>query len=374
MQYIYKKRCEKLQEWMIQENIAALFFHDSETNRTPAVRYFSGMPTDSIFMLTRDGKTALCSWDETMATKMGHADIILSYSTFERSPLLAVKGMLRLLEVPLNSKVEIPSFISYPQFLHYVHELSDYNVMCREDGAIEYVEKLRSIKDEYEIKCIKKASEITNTIIELIENSIQDNSIQTESDVALLIEKECRKAGCEGTGFETLVAGPERSFGIHCFPAYTDAPWPAQGLSLVDFGVVYEGYTSDVTLTVAKGPLTEEQDKQLSLVEKAYEEAIRLYKCGEPIYKAGEKVDKLFVKHKRKMPHSLGHGYGLEAHEWPTIKTKMNKTHVFEAGMVVTLEPGLYDEKTGGCRLENDILILETESIVLTNTKIIRIP
>ena len=373
MKNIYKNRCEKLIEWMKEEQIAAVFFHDSEANRTPAVRYFSGMANDAIFMLSVDGATALCAWDDILAKKNGYADTILSYATFERNPIVAVKGMLNLLQVPVDTKVEIPSFVSYPLFLHYVHELSAYNVICRENGALEYVDKLRSIKDEYELDCIKKAADITNTIIATIEEGIANNSIATESDVALLIEKECRIAGCEGTGFETLAAGPSRSFGIHCFPSYTAADWPAQGLSILDFGVVYEGYTSDVTLTVAKGPLTDAQKMQLDLVEKAYNEALKLYKVGESIYKASEKVEKIFAKHKRNMPHSLGHGYGLQVHEWPSIRDTINKKQLFEAGMVVTLEPGLYDEAIGGCRLENDILITETESIVLTKSKIIRI-
>lgn len=358
---------------MVNENIDVVFFHDSEANRTPAIRYFSGMPNDSIFMLSVDGSSILCSWDVILAKKMGNADTFVSYETYKRDPVLAVKGMLQLLQVPVDSKVEIPSFIPYPQFLHYVSELSDYNIICREDGASEHVEKLRSIKDEYEIDSVKKAAEITNNLIEIIEQGIINNTITTESDVALLIEKECRKAGCEGTSFETLAAGPSRSFGIHCFPSYTDAPWPAQGLSILDFGVIYNGYASDVTLTVAKGPLTEKQEKQITLVEEAYKSALKLYSVGESIYKASEKVEKLFAKHKRSMPHSLGHGFGLEVHEWPSINKNINKKQLFEAGMVVTLEPGLYDEEIGGCRLENDILITEAESIVLTKSKIIRI-
>ena len=325
MKDIYLARQDKLRKWMVHENIDVVFFHDSEANRTPAIRYFSGMPNDSIFMLSADGASVLCSWDIILAKKMAYANTFVSYDTYKRNPILATKGMLQLLQIPVDSKVEIPSVISYPNFLHYVNELSDYNIICREGGASEYVEKLRSIKDEYEIDSIKIAAKITNNIIEIIEKGIINNSITTESDVALLIEKECRKAGCEGTGFETLAAGPSRSFGIHCFPSYTDSPWPAQGLSILDFGVVYNGYTSDVTLTVAKGPLTNKQEEQLALLEEAYKVALKLYSAGEPIYKASEKVEKLFAKHKRSMPHSLGHGYGLQVHEWPSINKNISK-------------------------------------------------
>ncbi len=373
MDDMYKKRRETLISWMAKEGIAAVFFHDSEAGRTPAVRYFSGMPTDSIFMLSIDGSSVLCSWDVSMAEKMGHADSIIGYTMFERNPVKAALGLLEHLKVPKNSKVEIPSSVSYPLFLSYVQELQNYNVICRDGGSTEFVEKMRAIKDEHELDCIRTASKITDKIIDLVEQGVKNNTIKSETDVALLIERECRKEGCEKTGFDTLAAGPSRSFGIHCFPPYTASPWPAKGLSILDFGVVVDGYTSDVTLTVAKGPLTDEQEKQLALVERAYNEAIPLYKPGEPIHAAGALVDKIFASEKRMMPHSLGHGYGLQAHEWPTVRTKMDKSIVFEPGMVLTCEPGLYDPEIGGCRLENDILITETGSEILTHSRIIRV-
>ena len=72
------------------------------------------------------------------------------------------------------------------------------------------------------------------------------------------------------------------------------------------------------------------------------------------------------------MPHALGHSFGLEAHEWPTVRPTIDEKVVFKPGMVVTLEPGLYDLKNGGCRLENDILITEEGSEVITHSRIIR--
>ena len=205
-----------------------------------------------------------------------------------------------------------------------------------------------------------------------LEEKIKNDEIKTEMDVALLIERECRLEGCEGTGFDTLAAGPARSFAIHCFPPYTSGEFPANGLSILDFGVKYNGYTSDVTLTIAKGTLTEAQEKQLSLVESAYKQALPLYQKDLPVRGPSMKVDDIFAKAKRFMPHSLGHGIGLEAHEAPGIRLKSPQEEVFKVGMVATLEPGLYDVEIGGCRLENDILITENGPEVLTHARIIR--
>ena len=73
------------------------------------------------------------------------------------------------------------------------------------------------------------------------------------------------------------------------------------------------------------------------------------------------------------MPHSLGHGTGLEIHEAPFISMRAAGDSLFKEGNIVTLEPGLYDSKIGGCRLENDVLITKEGPVILTNSKIFRI-
>ena len=91
-----------------------------------------------------------------------------------------------------------------------------------------------------------------------------------------------------------------------------------------------------------------------------------------PIRGPALKVDEIFAKAKRFMPHSLGHGIGLETHEAPSIRIKTPQEEVFKVGMVATLEPGLYDPELGGCRFENDVLITENGPEVLTHSRIIR--
>jgi Xaa-Pro dipeptidase len=73
------------------------------------------------------------------------------------------------------------------------------------------------------------------------------------------------------------------------------------------------------------------------------------------------------------MPHGLGHGIGLEAHEAPSVSNRAENDWVLESGMIITLEPGLYDPVQGGCRLENDILITDSGVEVLTNSRIVRL-
>lgn len=374
MNEIYKARRQKLADWMSLNDISAVIFVDNEEKRSPEIRYFTNHAEDALLIITKKGSSILCPWDENLAKEKAHVDLIVPYTKYELKPIKASLALLKTLKVPGKTRVEIPSSTSYPEFLRYVDTLADYDVLCNENFAHEFVTNQRQVKDAAEIKKARKAAEITNTIIDAIAEALKKNAFKTEMDVALFIERSCREHGCEGTSFPSLVANPSRSFAIHCFPNYTSGNFPASGLSILDFGIKYDGYASDVTLTIAKGKLSAEQEKQISLVEKAYDLALPFYAEGTPVKTPAVKVDEFFAKAKRKMPHSLGHGMGLQIHEAPWIRTKTSSSAVFKVGMIASLEPGLYDPKIGGCRLENTILITETGPEPLTRSRVLRLP
>ena len=374
MKEIFKNRIHNLTYFMYEENLGCCVFIDNEEHRDPAVNYFSGHPSDAILLIFSDGYSILIPWDENLAKQNAIFDKLIPFTRYKCKDIDATKAALNLGgSHKCSDKVELPTALTYPEYLRFVDALNMYQCRCTEHGAHEYVKELRMIKDEYEIECTKEAARIGDLIIDKIEEEIKNNSIQTEMDVALLIERECRIHGCQRTGFDTLAAGPSRSFAIHAFPGYTSAKWPDDGLSILDFGVVYNGYTSDTTVTVAKGELSEEQEKQLELVQTAYDECLKLYTKEHTIVEAAKKADSVFAKAKMKMPHSLGHAIGLEIHEAPRVSTKTDNSLKFQPGMILTLEPGLYDAKNGGCRLENDILITEDGNQVISNSRIIRI-
>lgn len=370
---IYGERRARVTEYLIDHNLGAAVFIDSEAHRDPAIRYFTGHTSDAVLIIFETGNSVLVPWDEILAKKIAHCDKVVPYTKYKNSDIDAVKALVGGAKGLSELKVEVPPYISYPKFLEFVDALPDFDVRCKNDGVHQFAVELRMVKDEYEIECTKEAARVGDLIIEKIEKQIKTGEIKTEMDVALLIEKELRLNGCERTGFDTLAAGPDRSWAIHAFPGYTQGEWPGNGLSILDFGVVYNGYTSDTTLTVAKGQLSPEQEELLELVQHAADECLRLYKKDVPVKDACELAEKIFAKAKRKMPHTLGHGIGLEIHEYPRVSTKMPANVTFRPGMIVTLEPGLYDEKLGGVRLENDVLITEEGNEVITKSKIIRI-
>lgn len=368
---IYAARREKLFAFMKENKITAAVFEDTEGRRDLSVRYFTGHPSDALWICSSDGKNALVPWDENIAKERSVDVKIVPYNKYDRKNIEAVREILKSFKKnDPRLKVEVSPATPYPLFLKYVDALQGWDVLCRENSVHDFVLSLRACKDEYEIECTKEAARVGDLIIEKIENGIDDGSIKTEMDVSLLIERELRLNGCERNGFDTLAAGSSRSFAIHAFPGYTSAPWPGKGLSILDFGVVFEGYTSDTTLTVVKDA-TDEQKKLVELVEKAAKEALPYYKNGEKIKMAGLVADEVFKKAKREMPHTLGHGIGLEIHEFPRVSAKQTDDLVFKPGMIVTLEPGLYDSKLGGVRLENDVLVTENGNEVITHSKII---
>jgi Xaa-Pro dipeptidase len=369
----FQKRRDKIYDWMAQEGIALIMAEDFERRRNPAIRWLSGQPGDALLFLSIDRRSLLVPWDINMAMLHAEADIIAPYMEFERNPIKALRGAAERLKIPKGSRIEIPDTTSYPRFLHFVEEVPDFDIICREGGISAELEKGRAVKDEAEIKIYRRVSALTDDIINLLEKHIRSGKLKTEADVALFIDSESRKRGCEGTGFETIAAGPSRSFGIHAFPAYTGEAFGGKGLSILDFGLRYAGYTSDVTLTLAVEPLSKAQEKMLALTEKAYKLALSMVKSGAHARNIGMAVDAYFGRHKKIMPHGLGHGIGLEAHEEPYLRSRADNGWILAPGMIITIEPGLYDPVHGGCRLENDILITETGAEVLTDSRIIRL-
>ena len=356
---------------MAREGISLVMIEDFEKRRNPAVRWLSGQPGDAIIFLSVDRTFLLVPWDVNIAMLHAEADILLPYAEFKRDPVKALRGAAERFKIPNGSRIEIPGTTSYPKFLNYIEEFPDFDIICREGGVWAELNKSRAVKDEDEIKIYRKVTALTDDIINLLEKHLRTGKLKTEADIAYFIDSEGRKRGCEGTGFESMAAGPARSYAIHAFPSYTDGTFGGSGLSILDFGIKYAGYTSDVTMTFAGEPLSKSQEKMLSLTEKAYKLALSMVKSGVPARDIGIAVDAYFGRYKKNMPHGLGHGIGLEAHEEPFLRSRADNDWILEPGMIITIEPGLYDQMYGGCRLENDILITETGAEVLTDSRII---
>jgi Xaa-Pro aminopeptidase len=187
-----------------------------------------------------------------------------------------------------------------------------------------------------------------------------------ESDVAAELEYQMRRLGAEKPSFETIVASGRRSALPHAQPSRL--PLAPNQLVLIDVGASRCGYASDMTRMLFFGKpgakirrmynaVLASQLAAISAVREGVTAALVDRKARQSL--KAEALDKAFV-------HSTGHGLGLEIHEPPRLGKK-DKTRLV-AGMVITIEPGVYIEGTGGIRIEDTVLVTRTGCEVLTPT------
>lgn len=365
---------------MKDRGVSILLLEDAEHHRDSSVRYLSGHPQDALLFLRSDGHSVLVPWDVLLADLYAQVEEVLPYNEFDRQLPKAVVGVLKHWGIEpkepftlgLEGQEPYLTVVELEQTLK--KEFPHGRILCEKGGIPSYVKECRQIKSEEELTLVEGAARITNEVLHALGDLLAEERPIPETEVALFIEVEARKRGSEGTSFQTIAAGPNRSFAIHAYPTFgaglfKDPSTP--GLSILDFGIFYQGYTSDVTLTLVSGKPTERRRFLLDLVEEGYQKALSLCRPGIPTWEIATAVESIFSRHSLSMPHSLGHGIGLEVHEGPFFRSKSNGGAVLEPGMVVTIEPGLYEAGTGGVRLENDILITESGSRVLTKARIL---
>jgi Xaa-Pro dipeptidase len=372
-----RERRARVASRLKEAGIFAVVLEDFESQRSMSLRYLSGHPSDAILVIFSDGRSVLVPWDMAMAEAKADADRIVPYTRFRRSFAEAVSAVLKEngLEAGADRTVEVSGRTPHPRYLELCSTLSGTKVICEENGIDSFLSGMRTIKDEDEIASLGKAASITNEVIRRVEAFLTSHPHPTEIEVAQTVERDAFSLGAEGLGFETLAAGPARSWGIHAFPPYSGGPFGGPGLSILDFGVKVDGYTSDVTLTIARGKLSRAAGIMVDLVETAYKEAIAACQTGASPQEPAKRVDALFESRGMKMPHSLGHGIGLDAHEGPLIRSGGAPSDpALMPGMAFTIEPGLYDPAHGGVRLENDVLVTQEGAKILTQAGIIRLP
>ncbi len=381
----YRARRERLAARLREDGTFAYVLEDFENLRTSLVRWLSGHPSDAILVVAATGESVLVPWDTILAGERARVDRIVPYTDFKRSYKEAVATVLKSLGPSAGAgaprpKVEFLSRTSHLRFEELCRELPGIEVQVRGDGIDAFLGKQRTLKDPTEIAALERAAAITDEVLDVVERELRTKPAGAvrEIDVAQLIEREALARGAEGVGFETLAAGPSRSWGIHAFPTYSAGPFGTRGLSILDFGVKVDGYTSDVTATFVRGPLAPEQERMVSLVQAAYDAAVAAAKPGESPKSPAIAADQVFEAAGWKMPHALGHGIGLDAHEGPLLRSLGESPDpALVAGMVFTIEPGLYHPGHGGVRLENDVLIdgrgAQTAARVLTRSRIVRL-
>ena len=232
--------------------------------------------------------------------------------------------------------------------------------------TVEVVEELRTIKDNEESANIKRACALTDKAYAFILKALVPNV--TETEVKAQLENFMRLEGGD-LAFSSIVAFGSNSAIPHHLS--NDTKLKDHDIVLLDFGAKVGGYCSDMTRTVFVGKPTEEAHKIYHATLEAQEVAIDYIKTHMTDGFELKKAHQLANSHLNKLeypdiPHSLGHGVGLQVHEMPMVSPYSDEKLV--PGMVITVEPGIYMAGIGGVRIEDTILITNTGVELLTKS------
>jgi Xaa-Pro aminopeptidase len=224
------------------------------------------------------------------------------------------------------------------------------------------VAELRMVKDADELRLMEKAAalgdKVFNAVLPHIERGV------AEAEIAASLEFFARSLGAEGMSFETIVASGKRSALPHGRATMTRVP--RNGFITLDFGVILNGYCSDMTRTVCVGRLSSEERAVYEAVLEAQQAGVAAVKPGATCAEVDEAARAVLRKVglSKYFTHSTGHGVGLEIHEAPRLAA--GQTQELKPGMVVTVEPGVYLPGKFGIRIEDMVAVTQRGNKVLT--------
>ena len=235
--------------------------------------------------------------------------------------------------------------------------------ICSDENIIE---NLRKTKDATEIANIKKACKLGDQIFKHILSEVKIG--MTEKDIAQAIEVFILQHEAQ-ISFKPIVAYGTNSSSPHHISS--DRKLKKNEIVLLDFGVKINDYCSDMTRTFFAGRASKEQKKVYKTVLEAQTKAIEFIKSSILNHQSidGSKVDMIAREYIEgedysTIPHSLGHGIGLEVHEKPCLSPKSRDLLI--NGMVFSVEPGIYIPGFGGIRIEDLVLLTEKGPQIIT--------
>lgn len=348
---LINKRLHKLKALLAQHKLDALCI-----TAEPNVSYISGYAgTESLLLITRDKQYFLTDFrylEQAQRETKGYQILLKSKLSYPQM----------IQEIARKNGLKRVGFES--QRLSYIF----YQQLTTSPNGTEWIaapaliDTMRMAKDKEEITLIKRAAQISVEGVRLLESKL--SSGQKEREIQARLEFDTKMLGAQKPAFDIIIAAGPNSSMPHAITGNTVVQ--KQDMVLVDMGVVYEGYHSDLTRCFFVGKIPRLHQKVYDIVRKAQELGLKKAKKG---VKASD-VDKACRDYIDKQGygkyfgHSTGHGVGLEIHELPNVS--MRSQTVLEPGMVVTVEPGIYLPGKFGVRIEDMVLITENGREVLT--------
>lgn len=349
----YQQRIAKIQEKLKRKKIDALLVGKPENRR-----YLSGYrggdhgigESSGMLLVPARGKVHLLT------------DFRFKLQAEQDVPWAEVviypKGLLKLLG-PLLGDLQITSLAFESDYT--LHSFADKMMTALAKQGIKsvptdgLVEAMRVIKDEEEIDLIRQAVRLNEEVFIDVYRTLSD--YPTEIDVALAIETGMRRKGAEAPSFSTIVASGKNGALPHAVPG--SSPVEKDASLTIDMGLILNGYCSDMTRNLVPGTADEKYRQLHQLVRSAHLAGVATIRAGVKCCDADRAARKIIADagYGDYFGHSLGHGVGLAVHEEPRLSGRSSKK--LQAGMIVTVEPGIYIPDWGGIRLENMYVVRE---------------
>jgi len=346
------KRIEKLITYIEENKLDAMYISSYEN-----CRYFSGFTGSNCHLIvTRDRRILI-------------TDGRYHEQAREQAKLFELVPQKRSAEL---SVIEVLEENNIHRVGYETMKMTDWQVLKLKNAraGIEWVPREsfgvfpRMFKDEEEIKNIKKAVEIADVALKELIPCLHIG--MTERQAAAELEYLMAKNGSERCAFETISASGPRGALPHGAP--TERVIENGDMLTLDFGACYNGYMSDITRTLWFGEPNEKLRRIWDAVFEAQQTAIAAIKpgiCAGELDKMHRDVIESYGFGEYIM-HSLGHGLGLEIHEDPRVSP--GSATILQAGMVITVEPGIYVPGLGGVRTEDTVAVTGSGVEVLTQS------
>lgn len=335
-------RVEKLRNTLNRKGIdALLLLHPAN------VSYFTGFQTQDSFLLSARNKNILIT-DARYSTE--YRNLINN----DRIHIIEIsKTLIHTLE-NLKKELKIKNLAFERESLSFsLYEKLKHIFGKRLIPTKDIIEDMRCIKDADELRLIKKAILITMDTFKYIKKILRPGL--KETDLAAEIERYIRLQGANCASFDIIVASGPNSSLPHA--KKTNRKIHNNEPVLIDMGVDYKGYKSDLTRVFFLGKMSAQFRKVFNIVKTAQEKAKCLIRPGARISDIDKEVREFIANsgYADCFKHSLGHGVGLEVHEKPQIAPKNNQR--LKVGMVFTLEPAIYLDNKFGIRIEDVVRV-----------------
>lgn len=354
------KRIKNLMKWLNEMDIEVAFINSREN-----VFYLTGYDTEpherlmGIWLLRDEEPLFITPKMEVPQVKAnGFNGEIIGYQDYE-NPWELLQKAFQKREIPNIQKIGLEKdYLT----LSRVEQIKKIFQEVTFIGIDEKLHEIRAIKDEKEIQIIEEAAKFADYGVEVGISALKEGC--SELEVLATIEYELKKKGIREMSFSTMVLFGENSGNPHGTPGM--GTLKKGDFVLFDLGVKLNGYCSDITRTVVYKHATEKQEEIYHTVLKAQIQAIQESKPDVRIGYIDEMARKIIndCGYGEFFPHRLGHGLGINVHEYPSISS--NNDRLLEEGMVYTIEPGIYIPKIGGVRIEDDVVITKEGARTLT--------